>query len=66
MAKLAKQQEREALQNRAILYLKRNDFLTEAEIRRRSVAGGIDRLSHLAHERLNAYCKNSGMGRQMH
>ena len=60
VAKLAKQQEREAVQSQAAIYLKRNDILTESEIRRRSVAASLDRLSHLAHERLNDYAQLVG------
>ena len=60
VAKLAKQQEREAVQSQGAIYLKRNDILTESEIRRRSIAARLDRLSHLAHERLNDYAQLVG------
>ena len=60
VAKLAKQQEREAVQSQAAIYLKRNGILIESEIRCRSVAASLDRLSHLAHEQLNDYAQLVG------
>lgn len=59
-AKGAKAQEKEAVKQRAKIYLDRNDLLTEYEIRRRSIAGNMDRLSHLAYEQLNKACQATG------
>ena len=56
----AKAQEREAVKDRVAIYLSRDDILTESEIRRRSVSGNMDKLAHLAHERLSAYCQLVG------
>ena len=59
-AKNAKTQEKEAVKERAKIYLDRNDILTEYEIRRRSIAGNMDGLSHLAYEKLNKACQAVG------
>ena len=60
IATAAKTQEREEVQHRATVFFNRNEILVESEIRRRSVSGSLDRLSHLAHERLNAYVQLVG------
>ena len=59
-AKAAKAQEKEAVKERAKIYLDRNGLLTEYEIRRRSTAGNMDGLSHLAYEKLNKACQAVG------
>ena len=59
-AKGAKAQEQEAVKERAKIYLDRDGILTEYEIRRRSIAGNLDQLSHLAYENLNKACQAVG------
>ena len=59
-AKDAEAKEKEAIKERAKIYLDRNDILTEYEIRRRSIAGSLDRLSHLAYKKLNKACQAVG------
>ena len=59
-AKGAKAQEQESVKEQAKIYLDRNSILTEYEIRRRSNAGNLDSLSHLAYEKLNKACQAVG------
>ena len=59
-AKNARAQEKESIKERAKLYLDRNEILTENEIRRRSIAGNLDGLAHLAYEQLNKACQSVG------
>ena len=59
-SKNVKVQEKEAIKERAKIYLDRNDILTEYEIRRRSIVGSLDSLSHLAYEKLNKTCQAVG------
>ena len=59
-AKSAKAQEKETVKEQAKIYLDRDDILTEYEIRRRSIAGKLDGLAHLAYEKLNKACQAVG------
>ena len=57
---LAKEKERLAIQEQTANLLAENVILTEQEIRRASINTKIDKLTHLSHERLNAYCQLVG------
>ena len=56
----ANAQEQLDIQERATDFLQQNIILTSPEIRRASVNSKISKLDHLAHERLNEYCKLTG------